>query len=169
MNIKNDKVALCRYLFVWSVLFLTGIFKYSPASLLILSIIGEVSFQLFGDVILKIANKPVSYNELMIRNHIENIIISTTLLLIVLFKSRKLFIKENVIFFALYNILLFTVYNIDILNLHLNHLYNFDIKRIYSDNGYLKYSLSTLVDLETVIPAVIILIMVSYIKTNLKI
>ena len=91
------------------------------------------------------------------------------LLLIVLFKSQKLFIKENVIFFALYNILLFTVYKIDIINLHLNHLYNFDIKRIYSKNSYLKYSLSTLVDLETVIPAVIILVMVSYIKTNLKI
>ena len=169
MNIKNDKVALCRYLFVWGFLFLIGIIKYSPAALLILSIIGEVSFQLFGDVILKITNKPLSYTELMIKNHIENMIISLALLVIVLFKSRKLFIKENVIFFALYNILLFTVYNIDILNLHLNHLYNFDIKRIYSDNGYLKYSLSTLVDLETVIPAVIILIMVTYIKTNLKI
>jgi len=169
MNIKNDKVALCRYLFVWSLLFLVGLIKYSPALLLIILIMGEIGFQLFGDVILKIANKPISYSELMIRNHIENFIVSSTLLLIVLFKSQRLFIKENVMFFILYNILLFTVYNIDILNLYLNHLYNFDIKRIYSDNSYLKYSLTTLVDLETVIPVVIILAMVSYIKNNLKI
>ncbi len=133
-NINYQNLAICRFFYMWAALFLFNVVSFSPAISLGIVVIMEAYSQFLG-------TKSKIFKERNSKNFINkhNTILFTDLLifLIVLLKSQKLYLKENVLFFILYNLLLL-LYNTNIYEMYTKHLLNNDTT--YFNETYIKYS-----------------------------
>ena len=113
-----QNLAYCRYIFMWSFLFLTNIVPYSPAASLVIIVIINYYFN--------------HSKESMTKNKFYGMIVSELFLLIaVLLKVFKFFIVENLIFVSIYGGVIYFCFNINPIYLHTTLLPKDDIKHKY--------------------------------------
>ena len=162
-NQKYQNIALCRFIYLWVILFLFNIVSFSPLVLIILIILLESYSQFFGQKRNMLKGKSFfTYNNS--NKHIGILMVDVIVLILILAKNQNLFIYENILFFILYNFVLFIVYKTDIVTLHNKHLYADDVK--YSNESYIEYSKRIWNSgvIETILITVILLSFIHYIK-----
>ena len=123
MKIQN--FAYCRYIYIWSILFLLNIVTFSPlSSLLVIFIFESYSFLMHKKIY-------------MLDSKSNGIIFfDFFFLFLVLIKDSKPYILQNLIFFILYNIIL-QLNGLNVLNVHNNLLKQDDI--IHKHENYFDY------------------------------
>ena len=160
-NYQN--IALCRFIYLWVILFLFNIVSFSPLVLIILIILLESYSQFFGQKRNMLKGKSFFIDN-NANKHIGILMVDVVVLLLILAKNQNLFIYENTLFFILYNFILFIMYKTDIVTLHNKHLYADDIK--YSNESYIEYSKRIWNSgvIQTILITVILLSFIHYIK-----
>ena len=119
--INYQNLAYCRWLFVWSFLFLLDIIKFSPLVSLIIIFILEV-------------NNNKNYMTIDKR---YGILLSELFFIIAIYiKSNKLYLMENVCIFIIYCSFLYTM-KTNVIKLHRNQLKIDD--QIHSNESYWTY------------------------------
>ena len=119
--INYQNLAYCRWLFVWSFLFLLDIIKFSPLVSLIIIFILEV-------------NNNKNYMTIDKR---YGILLSELFFIIAIYiKSNKLYLMENVCIFIIYCSFLYTM-NTNVIKLHRTQLKIDD--QIHSNESYWSY------------------------------
>ena len=114
---EYQNIAYCRFVFIWALLFIFNFIKFSP----LLTLIFEST-----------SKKPY-----ITTNKKTGLLLSEIIFIVVLlFKSRKLYVFENISFFLIYLVFLYTI-NVNIFNLHNHHLVRDDL--IYSQENYKDY------------------------------
>ena len=100
-----QNLAYCRYIFMWSFLFLSNIVPYSPAASLVIIVIVNYYFN--------------NAKDSMTANKFYGMLLSELFLLIaVLSKVFKFFIIENLIFVTIYGSGIYFYFNINPIYLH---------------------------------------------------
>ena len=138
-----QNIKYCRYIYLWGLFYLFNLIDFSPSSSLIVIVLIEI------------------YNHISNFNKIKNfsnkflfiLLADIFLLILVLFKSKKLFIIENLLFFIYFNIILILYYKTNILMLNKytkeddkinkNETYINYLKRVYNLN-FIEYFFITL-------------------------
>ena len=123
-HIQNIKY--CRYIYLWALFYLLNLIDFSPSSSLIIIVLIEI------------------YNHISNFNKVKNfsnkflfiLLADIFLLILVLFKSKKLFIIENLLFFIYFNIILIVYYKTNILILN---KYTNEDDKIYKNETYINY------------------------------
>ena len=119
--INYQNLAYCRWLFVWSFLFLLDIIKFSPLVSLIIIFILEV-------------NNNKNYMTIDKR---YGILLSELFFIIAIYiKSNKLYLMENVCIFIIYCSFLYTM-NTNVIKLHRTQLKIDD--QLHSNESYWSY------------------------------
>lgn len=120
MIIYQD-LAYCRFIFIWSILFLLDYIHFSPLITLFIIFILE-----------NISDKPY-----MSKHKQTGLLLSELFFIILLLlKSKKLYIKENIMIFWLYLSYLY-LFNIDVITLHNYHLKIDDLQ--HNQENYWQY------------------------------
>ena len=119
-----QNLAYCRYIFIWSFLFLLNIVPYSPASSLIPIVIINYFFNQAKDIMTKSKFYGMFISELF-------------LLIAILSKVFDFFIIENIIFFVTYSGIIYIYFDINPLFLHTTLLASDDEK--YKNELYFPY------------------------------
>ena len=118
---EYQNIAYCRFVFIWALLFIFNFIKFSPLLTLIIIFLFESSTK----------------KEYMTDNKKIGLLLSEFLFIIVLvYKSRNLYIFENVCIFLFYLCFLFII-DVSIIKLHTQHLPRDDL--IYSHENYNDY------------------------------
>tara|TARA_Y100000768_G_scaffold387893_1_gene380874 strand:- start:361 stop:765 length:405 start_codon:yes stop_codon:yes gene_type:complete len=100
-----QNLAYCRYIFIWSFLFLLNIVPYSPAASLSIIIIINYCFNQAKDIMTKSKFYGMFISELF-------------LLVAILSKVFKFFLLENTVFFVTYSGVIYFYYDINPVYLH---------------------------------------------------
>lgn len=131
MNYQN--LALCRFVYIWSFLFLLNIVYFAPTLLLGFIIIFELitQFVLTKSKLFKQLN-----NKKYLKKHRSILLVDIILFCLLILKSKSFYIMANVYFFIFYIIILY-VYNTNIIELHRKHLANDDAR--YVNENYIEY------------------------------
>tara|TARA_B110000495_G_C23002048_1_gene591486 strand:- start:1036 stop:1440 length:405 start_codon:yes stop_codon:yes gene_type:complete len=119
-----QNLAYCRYIFIWSFLFLLNIVPYSPASSLIPIVIINYFFNQAKDIMTKSKFYGMFISELF-------------LLIAILSKVFDFFLIENIIFFVTYSGIIYIYFDINPLYLHTTLLASDDEK--YKNELYFPY------------------------------
>tara|TARA_B110000467_G_C18211731_1_gene417825 strand:- start:56 stop:457 length:402 start_codon:yes stop_codon:yes gene_type:complete len=119
-----QNLAYCRYIFIWSFLFLLNIVPCSPASSLIPIVIINYFFNQAKDIMTKSKFYGMFISELF-------------LLIAILSKVFDFFIIENIIFFVTYSGIIYIYFDINPLYLHTTLLASDDEK--YKNELYFPY------------------------------
>ena len=118
---EYQNIAYCRFVFIWALLFIFNFIKFSPLLTLIIIFLFESSTK----------------KDYMTDNKKIGLLLSEFLFIIVLvYKSRNLYIFENVCIFLFYLCFLFII-DVSIIKLHTQHLPRDDL--IYSQENYKDY------------------------------
>ena len=107
-------LALCRFIYIWAVLYLLNIISYSPILLLGIIILIECLSQLVLNKS-KLFKKKHSNN--FKKKHKTILTVDIIIFLLLLIKSKNIYFKENVTFLILYMIILL-FHKTNILELH---------------------------------------------------
>ena len=120
-----QNLAYCRYLFIWSFLFLLNIIPYSPMiSLTIVIIIDYLTNE--------------KKDQTMTQSKMYGMFLSEiTLIYLCLNKKFKIDLLQNIYFFIIYYILVKFIIKIDPVKLHKEYLLNDDIK--FKKETYIEY------------------------------
>jgi hypothetical protein len=119
-----QNLAYCRYIFIWSFLFLLNIVPCSPASSLIPIVIINYFFNQAKDIMTKSKFYGMFISELF-------------LLIAILSKVFDFFIIENIIFFITYSGIIYVYFDINPVYLHTTLLASDDEK--YKNELYFPY------------------------------
>ena len=119
--IVYQDLAYCRYTFIWSILFLIGLVKFSPLLSLLIIFILELTSEKY-----------------YMTNHKRNGILLSELFFIVALalKDTRLYIKENMIAVLLYLCYLY-IFHVNVFTLHMEYLKEDDIQ--YKNENYWNY------------------------------
>ena len=111
---EYQNIAYCRFVFIWALLFIFNFIKFSPLLTLIIIFLFESSTK----------------KEYMTDNKKIGLLLSEFIFIIVLvYKSRNLYIFENVCIFLFYLCFLFII-DVSIIKLHTQHLHNYTTKNV---------------------------------------
>jgi hypothetical protein len=119
-----QNLAYCRYIFIWSFLFLLNIVPFSPASSLMSIVIINYFFNQAKDIMTKSKFYGMFISELF-------------LLIAILSKVFDFFIIENIIFFVTYSGIIYIYFDINPVYLHTTLLASDDEK--YKNELYFPY------------------------------
>ena len=118
---EYQNIAYCRFVFIWALLFIFNFIKFSPLLTLIIIFLFESA----------------SNKDYITDNKKIGLLLSEFLFIIVLvYKSRNLYIFENVCIFLFYLCFLFII-DVSIIKLHTQHLPRDDL--INSQENYNDY------------------------------
>ena len=161
MNYQN--LALCRFVHIWSFLFLLNIIKFAPTLIFLFIIIIKIILQ-FKLIKFKSLKKINNKNHLIKKRSI--LLVDTILFCLFNFKIKRLYIMPNIYFFIFYIIVL-SLYNTNIIDLHIIHLAN-DNKK-YINESYIDYlkRIWNINILETIILTVIGLLLIYLIQLKI--
>ena len=123
MNVQN--LAYCRYIYIWTILFLLNVVPYSPLiSLFLISILELKSHVL--------SNK----NYITFSKAFGLIFVDILLFILVFMKDTNLYIVPNILFFVFY-LLILHIHETNILTLHNELLKQDDLN--HSQEKYFEY------------------------------